>query len=81
MSPTEMAAHCRHQIAQIGPDGEVMFVVPTPWKGQKRMRLAGPGSPTGEPVGHVKGGTGVFFKAATVLDWLKAMGDEGKMEE
>mgnify|MGYP001615570941 CR=1 FL=1 len=76
MSPLEMAVHCRRQIDLVGLDAEVSFVVRTAWRDQKRLRLAGPGSPLGEPVGHANsGGTVVFFRATAVMQWLA-----GKLE-
>ena len=76
MTPATMAAHCHEQITLSGPDAYVLFVVPTVWKGQKRMQLAGPGSPMGEPVGHVGGGTAAFFGAWDVLRWLRELNRE-----
>jgi hypothetical protein len=70
MRPSEMVAHCQQQIALAGPLASAGFVMPRSWLGQRRMRLAGKGSPWGEPVGHVNGGTYVMFSAAEVLAWL-----------
>ena len=71
MTASEMIAHCQDQIDRIGPTAAAGFVLPRVWKAQRRMRLAGAGSPYGEPVGHVNGGVYVMFEAREVLAWLQ----------
>ena len=71
MTAAEMIAHCQDQIELLGPTAAAGFVLPRAWKAQRRMRLAGKGSPYGEPAGHVKGGVYVIFEAREVLAWLE----------
>lgn len=70
MDLSDLRAACTHP----GKD-YVQLVLPRAMGRGERMRLAGPGSPTGRVVGEVgPKRTMVDFRAADVLAWLDSVG-------
>lgn len=51
--------------------GEVLIIVPTPWKQQARIKLfRTKGAPFGKPVQELPNGTVVRYEAQAILDFL-----------
>ena len=79
MSPEWLLEKAREQLdlmASIGREtAEVGFIVPGYRGLHRRVRLF-PGGPLGQPEGHVRGGTMVFFDAHEVIAAIERMNEE-----